>query len=414
MLGSGLAGGAASLTPLGHLRGSNGTPQSFAIGMSDDGSVVVGYSHSRHGPQAFRWTSAEGMTALGVNSLGPGYLRMANAVSAAGDVIVGEGYSSQTPLQSEAFHWTRTDGTVRVTGDLPGWVRATLATDVSADGRIVVGGCIINPAQFPDGQAFRWTAAEGIQFLGDFDGGSTLSGASAISADGRVIVGMGSIPGGTVAFRWTAETGLLGLGQLQSSPTRSSEASAVSADGAVIVGRGSSTNGLREAFRWTAAEGMVGLGDLPEGEFYSSAVGVSADGEVVVGTGHGDTGPEAFVWTPAGGMRRLWDLLLAQGFDPAAHGWLVLSNAMDVSADGRFVVGFGGREESVEAFLADLAPRIEVTGKSDGLKLSWPASFKLQRTPRLAQPVWNDTEGDTSSADIPADGNSGFFRLIPK
>jgi hypothetical protein len=38
-----------------------------------------------------------------------------------------------------------------------------------------------------------------------------------------------------------------------------------------------------EAFRWTAESGMVGLGDLPDGQVLSNALGVSADGSVVVG-----------------------------------------------------------------------------------------------------------------------------------
>src|SRR5262245_47092881 len=68
----------------------------------------------------------------------------------------------------------------------------------------------------------------------------------------------------------------------------SSFATGVSADGSVVVGSSSSaTSGPnpddREAFRWTAATGMVGLGFLPGGTFSDSgAFGVSADGSVVV------------------------------------------------------------------------------------------------------------------------------------
>ncbi len=55
---------AASLTALGDLRG--GEFGSEALGVSGDGSVVVGYSTSASGyiPQAFRWTAAGGMVGL--------------------------------------------------------------------------------------------------------------------------------------------------------------------------------------------------------------------------------------------------------------------------------------------------------------------------------------------------------------
>src|SRR5499427_7306088 len=55
-----------------------------------------------------------------------------------------------------------------------------------------------------------------------------------------------------------------------------SDAHGVNADGTVVVG---SSNG--QAFRWTAASGMVGLGALPP--TLSVARGVNADGTVVVG-----------------------------------------------------------------------------------------------------------------------------------
>jgi uncharacterized membrane protein len=94
---------------------------------------------------------------------------------------------------------------------------------------------------------------------------------------------------------------------------------------------------------------MVGLGDL----LISSASGVSADGSVVVGGGlfTGVEG-EAFRWTASSGMQRLWDLLLAQGVDPAADGWTVLSDATSISADGNTIVGYGTHNGNTEAFVA--------------------------------------------------------------
>ena len=80
----------------------------------------------------------------------------------------------------------------------------------------------------------------------------------------------------------------------------------MSADGAV-VGQVHSENGF-EAFRWTAATGMVGLGDLPGGPFASVARGVSGDGSVVVGRSLSANGTEAFRCTQATGMVGFGDL----------------------------------------------------------------------------------------------------------
>ena len=64
----------------------------------------------------------------------------------------------------------------------------------------------------------------------------------------------------------------------------------------------------REAFRWTAETGMIRLGDLPGGAIDAAALDVSADGSIVVGWGC-TTGncmalpPEAFIWDATNGMR---------------------------------------------------------------------------------------------------------------
>ncbi|MBI5863440.1 MAG: hypothetical protein HZB38_02790 [Planctomycetes bacterium] len=67
-----------------------------------------------------------------------------------------------------------------------------------------------------DGQAHvaaRWSASTGFQSIGELPGGETYSMPYAISDDGNVIVGVSW--SGTAfeeAFRWTPETGIVGLG----------------------------------------------------------------------------------------------------------------------------------------------------------------------------------------------------------
>lgn len=96
---------------------------------------------------------------------------------------------------------------------------------------------------------------------------------------------------------------------------------------------------------------LTGLGNLPGG-FGIFAFGVSGDGSTVVGRGTSASGPEAFLWTAGGGMERLWDVLLAQGINPAASGWSVLTQANGVSLDGNTIVGYGIRDGNQEAFIA--------------------------------------------------------------
>ena len=131
-------------------------------------------------------------------------------------------------------------------------------------------------------------------------------------------------------------------------------ATGVSGDGSVVVGyRGFSSDSgvIYKAFRWTEASGMVGLGDLPGGDFSNYAKGVSGDGSTVVGYAATPSN-EAFLWTSAGGMQRLWDVLLANGVDPAASGWTSLDFAQAISADGKTIVGQGIHNGNQEAFVA--------------------------------------------------------------
>jgi probable HAF family extracellular repeat protein len=222
-------------------------------------------------------------------------------------------------------------------GDLPGGTFNSGASGVSGDGSVVVGSAVSSSGP----EAFRWTAGGGMQGLGDLSGGDFQSSASAINGDGSVIVGFGAAASGPQAFRWTAAGGMVGLGHLPGGDVVSA-ANGVSDDGATVVGFAGPASGGDEAFRWTAGTGMVPLGDLADGDFNSGALGVSGDGSVVVGYGNDAAGTQAVLWTGAG-MQRLWDVLLANGIDPAADGWSQLVNATAVSLDGSTIAGFGYR-----------------------------------------------------------------------
>ena len=358
--------GAATFNGLGDLPG--GIFLSGGITISNDASAVAvaGTSLSADGPtgEAFRWTEATGIVGLG-DLPGGNFFSAAFGISADGSIVVGASISAasasaQPPQsQTEAFRWTAETGIVGL-GDLEGGEFSSFGFKISGDGSVIVGDSDSTLGR----QAFRWTAETEMQALGDLEGGEFSSVASSVSADGAVIVGSGTQDLGTEAFRWTEQTGLVGLGDLQGG-NFFSRASDVSSDGLVVVGRSASTNSSlegfpitdqrgTEAFRWTVETGMVGLGDLPGGNFFSRAFAVSGDGSIVIGLSESELGQEAFIWDNINGMRSLTDVLTNE-FSLDLSDWTNLV-ARDISDDGLSITGFGVNPDGrTEAWVVSLA-----------------------------------------------------------
>ncbi len=309
---------------------------STAYGMSPDGSVVVGDSLSSSGKEAFRWTAADGIEGLG-DLPGGDFKSRAGDASNSGSVVVGTSYISES--SKEGFRWTPT-GSIEGVGDLPGGDYRSGMSAVSADGSILAGDAS------PSGntEAVRWTETGGFERLGVMSGG-TFSQVFDMSSDGSTVVGQGNhvVTGRDEAFRWTQQTGMVGLGDLTGGAIWSI-AYGVSPTGSVVVGRSESALGL-EAFRWTLTDPATGagtmsnLGDLSGGTFGSNAMDVSAEGSVVVGWGTSGIGQEAFIWDAVNGMRNLQDVLV-NDFGIDMTDW-TLTAAMAVSDDGLTIVGYG-------------------------------------------------------------------------
>ncbi len=319
-----------SLTGLGYLPG--GSRDSWAKGVSADGSVIVGWSLNANGTnEAFRWTRATGMVGLGLGAGG----RPSDAydVSSDGLVVVG---AVQQAAGTAAFRWTQGTGMVTLPGLGGG---EALANAVSADGSIAVGHV--------GNRASLWRP--NLELLGGPMYGDDAFG---VSADGSVVVG--SVPTARVneAVQWRDGT-FSRLGYLPGGSAYGS-ANDVSHDGRVIVGYSHSQEGI-EAFRWTEATGMVGLGDLPGGHVYGSATAVSADGSIVVGNSQvAYSRQEAFIWDQANGMRSLTDVLTGAGVN--LDDWVDL-HAYGISDDGRTIVGYGLRPSNRhEAWVATIEP----------------------------------------------------------
>jgi probable HAF family extracellular repeat protein len=283
-------------------------PNSWGLGASSDGSVVIGAYGVGASQQAFRWTPSSGMVGLGYLPGTTG--SSAWGVSADGNVVVGNsGY--------QTFRWTSSGGMVALPSS-PGYNQAN---GVSDDGSVVVGWS----GTSLDNQATRWTQS-GIERLGYMGGYTAYSYLYGASADGSVVVGDSA----GHAFRWTQTTGMVSLGNLPGQS--SSYARDVSADGSIIVG--SSGSSTYQAYRWTQTGGMIGLGYLP-GASDSYAYGMSADGSIIVG----ESGGQAFIWDSTNGMRSL-QYVLTNIYGMNLTGW-TLSNAWDISADGKMIVGYG-------------------------------------------------------------------------
>lgn len=209
-------------------------------------------------------------------------------------------------------------------GRLPGHIFSQ-GFGVSADGVVAVGASFAPPPQdIPE--AFRWTAKTGMVGLGNLS--NTIgSFAQASNSDGSVIAGSGTIFDIKLAFRWTEATGMEHLNPVNSE-LPAAIATGISADGSVIVG-GAKGGFMPEAYRWTADGGLVGLGTLSGSGGSSCAEGVSADGNII--TGASTKGSEqilTFRWTKESGMvglPLLDEALASEGFD--------------ISPDGNIIVG---------------------------------------------------------------------------
>jgi uncharacterized membrane protein len=333
-----------------------GLPGAQLTGLSHNGRVAAGSA----GAAGWRWNKARGVVLLdgftsanGMNSWGQ---------PVAGSTVDGDGNT----IAALAFSNFDVAGGPVPVGGYPGGAPQdaflSSAYDASDDG-VVVGLALDDASRY---FAFRWTAAEGMTQL-TVNRPANASRANAVSADGSTIIGWNDQDSG---FRsgviW--QNGVpLDLADADGNPV--GEALAVSSDGSVVVGTGYSnpdTGGI-EAWRWTAATGVQGIGCIDDfgcGPAYGFAL--SDDGNVVVGASGFGFDRLATIWTPAGGMQLLSDYAAAQGVSIPA-GW-TLSSAGGVSADGKTIGGWGLGPVSMGSWVIDLhdAPPTEAVLEARG------------------------------------------------
>jgi probable HAF family extracellular repeat protein len=247
-------------TDLGALGGAAAT--SFAFGISDDGSAIVGTSFlspSLTGPEhAFRIGADGVMTDLG-SLAGANGNSIAFAANGDGSVVVGQ--TGVTGGGQHAFRWVRTPGSDSgAMTDLGG--SGSVATAVNFDGSVAVGAntvnVIIGTTHTSRLHAALWTAAGSPVDLGVLPGDVALI-ATGVSADGTVVVGISD------PVLVSGQTGIGGYG----------------------------FNGATShAFVWTQATGMQNLttlltqaGALASGSSLAAALGIARNGQDIAGAG---------------------------------------------------------------------------------------------------------------------------------
>jgi probable HAF family extracellular repeat protein len=259
-----------------------------ARALSSNGGVVVGnvVSPTLGVTEPFRWTATGSLELLGIP---PGEIAgtptFAVDVSDDGSLIAG---TTIFRGKYQAYRWTESEGFLGL-GDLSGGMETSAASAISADGNIIVGA-----SKSPSGQeAFRWTSQSGIVGIGDLPGGQFSSEAIGISPEGLVVIGASDSSAGREAFRWTETSGMEGLGFLSSSPFES-VAIAATHSGQAIVGF-SGIHNDRRAFVWTETVGMLPLQEVLINRYglvaelvgwqLTIAYDISPDGRFIVGSG---------------------------------------------------------------------------------------------------------------------------------
>lgn len=246
-----------------------------------------------------------------------------------GNVVVGA--NSDTPT---AFRWSN-----NVMQSIPtleqGFLQYGSARGVSNDGNIIVG----YSGSLSNGRAFRWTSNSGSVGLGNLSGG-TVSVARGVSGDGNIVVGydgLGSFGSTTRAFVWTSQTNMVQLAPLTDGTY--SRADAITEDGKYIVGTSNTYDGYH-AVLWSINGTVRDLG-IMAGAIGNYAVAVSADGRTIIGSSQIANGSyRPFMWEESTGYRDLGELNIGKN-----------TNAYGLSLDGKLVVGVSGSLSSGTAFI---------------------------------------------------------------
>lgn len=239
--------------------------------------------------------------------------------------------------------------------DMEGSSRSSFARDISGEGTIVVG-----TMRTPIGlqtEAFRWTKETGLVGLGDLGSGQVDSGAITISQDGTTIAGYATPEDEHVAIRWSERLRMERVVSSESS-IQITAATGVSHDGSVIATYGPCCSAPGpDLFRWSEDSGFTLL-QHPSGGSPGRVRDISADGSTLVGSVTTGSRSSAVLWREDGAIE-----ILVPGRSGPNGG----AEAIGVSSDGSVVAGDVGRiPNGAEAFRWTSDEGVTMLGIPDG------------------------------------------------
>ncbi|MGE3180189.1 MAG: hypothetical protein AB7N71_01045 [Phycisphaerae bacterium] len=305
-----------------------------AISVSADGTTIIGSANSTksgilHVP--FRWQADSGVISLGAmadEKQGPYAETIPLALSADGAIIVGYARTDGSTAPARAFRWRAETGYSLLPSCTAGEIRAAA---ISATGEQIAGYRALGS------QPFFWNSPEHTCALLNFPSVPNTSAVlvTDMDASGDIAIGyvIQSSPARNFGVRWFAQGGFEMIGE-DRTPV------GISADGTTIVSRFA---------RWTEATGWLGIPPaIPGSLFGRNMRAASGNGAIIVGSDAEflNGPPSAAIWDSTNGSRLLQSVLENE-FGLDLSGWH-LQIAMDISADGRVVVGNGIDPEGVQ------------------------------------------------------------------
>jgi uncharacterized membrane protein len=217
---------------------------------------------------------------------------------------------------------------------------------ISGDGTTVLG-CHVDANG--NENAAKWLGGTSWQDLGGEEGavpcGTSLSGPWGVDQNGSLAVGLlwrAQVCHANAGF-WDLVNGgpATVLQTLFDGPA--TRANGINDDGSVIIGWQDQPEGTRTAAKWV--NGVEELILTPSGEFNGEALAVSGDGKTIVG-GNYALGSSAWIWRPKPGVQPL-----GPSASTSAPEIPAFDIALDVSDNGKFVVGFERAQNDTRAVL---------------------------------------------------------------
>jgi len=259
---------------------------SEAFACSGDGSIIVGVGLSSlvSGGAAFKWTAADGVVLVDTTR------SQALGISADGSCIVGYVDYALAPdginFLAQACYWDSVTLTRTYLGFLSGH-NYSQAIAASSDGSVIVGYSQIGIFGLATTRAWRWTAATGMVDLGLPAGAgatfTTVAFGNCVSGDGSLVSGSYGTSGAGGAWTWTEAGGFV-IAPLDGG---------VSSDGATIVSSvtdsSSGTSLTNLGYMSVATSEVTVPTPVPWGgsdplHSQTQGTGISADGQTMSGS----------------------------------------------------------------------------------------------------------------------------------